>query len=172
MRTSRKPLPVMPVAMDEGFLTAVLDELDGARDQWKHDRREYERTEHRRLNAVLIIREVGQDMAFMVGTRNVSRGGVSLLHRHMMHLGEPCTVAFPLRGDTRQFFVTGRAVHCRHVRGLLHEVGIRFDRPISEPDFQRILEQGRELLRPAAAQAADPAKAAAPTGSGHDQATP
>lgn len=158
--------------MDGDLLKEVLDELDDAENRSHPERRKYERIRYRCLNVALIIREVGHDVAFMVVTRNLSRGGVSLLHRHAMSPGQPCTVVFPMRDGPKQVFVTGRTARCRHVRGLLHEVGIRFDKPITESHLKRILERGRDLLKPATTGAADPARASSFTALSCDRPTP
>lgn len=133
--------------MDEEFQATVLEELDKARRQTRCERRKYERIEHWCLRVVLILKEAGEGMAFVVATRNVSRGGVSLLHRQMMYAREPCTLFFPLQGG-KHLLVPGHTVRCRHVRGVLHEIGVRFDRPLSAEELDAVLKEGRASVKP------------------------
>ncbi len=72
--------------------------------------------------------------AFLVCSRNLSRGGVGLLHGGFLHPGTWCQVRLrDLRGAEQTF--TGRVAACRHVTGRVHEVGIRFEKPLEIDAF-------------------------------------
>lgn len=70
--------------------------------------------------------------------RNLSAGGIGILHSSYVHAGTPCTVHIPLPTGTNSdsLPVRGKVVRCRHVRGTVHEVGIRFDEHI---DLRRVM---------------------------------
>lgn len=66
--------------------------------------------------------------------RNISGGGMSVMHSAYVHPGTCCVAHLPKRdGDT--LAVTGKVHRCRHFRGHIHEVGIRFDRTIDVGNF-------------------------------------
>lgn len=141
MSKLRKPLQVMPTPIDGEFLAEVLDELDQAKSVSLHERRKFGRQSHRSMNVVLIVKEAGGEIAFMVATRNISRGGVSILHRQMVYPAERCRLVFPLSGN-KHLLVAAQIMRCRHVRGITHEIGVRFDRPISDEDMAEVLKDG------------------------------
>lgn len=66
--------------------------------------------------------------------RNISREGMGLLHSSFVYTGTRCTVFLPhpARG---QAAVGGTVVRCRHFRGKIHEIGVRFDQPIDVREF-------------------------------------
>lgn len=143
----RRPLQIIPAAMDGEFLQEVLDELDTARTITKHERRKFARHLHRCLRVVLIVSEVGGEVAFVVATRNVSQGGVCFLHRQMMYSGEQCKLVFPLQ-EGKHLLVPARTIRCQHIRGVLHEIGVRFTRPLGLNEFSQLVKQGEESLEP------------------------
>jgi CheY-like chemotaxis protein len=69
--------------------------------------------------------------------RNLSGTGISLLHNSYVHTGTTCTVHLPLLvGGTAA--TPGKVMRCRHVKGLIHELGIKFLAPINIRDFVSI----------------------------------
>lgn len=66
--------------------------------------------------------------------RNISREGIGLLHSSFVYTGTRCTVLMPhpTRG---QVPLGGTIMRCRHVRGKIHELGIRFDKPIDVKEY-------------------------------------
>ncbi|HZZ44367.1 MAG TPA: response regulator [Tepidisphaeraceae bacterium] len=71
---------------------------------------------------------------YLVRTRNLSRTGIGFLHGTFVYNGTPCTIA--LRStDKIVVAMEGRVVRCNHVRGHVHEVGVRFDKPIRLRQF-------------------------------------
>lgn len=141
MNRPSKPMQVVPAPMTGQFLKEVLDELDTAKAPTRHERRKYDRLGHRSLRAVLIVSEGGRDVGFFVATRNLSRGGACFLHRQMMYDDDQCRVILPLP-DTKHLLVPARTVRCRHIRGMLHEIGVRFTRPLGAEELEGALRQG------------------------------
>jgi CheY-like chemotaxis protein len=72
-----------------------------------------------------------------LASRDLSPGGVSLLHSAYVHAGNACRVMLPhpLMGEVP---VDGSIVRCRHVKGVIHELAVRFNQPIRVREFVRI----------------------------------
>lgn len=143
MTRLRNPLRIIPTPMEGDFLKVVLDELDKAKATQVHERRKHQRIAHRSLRVVLITKESGGEVGFMVASRNVSQGGACLLHRQMLYPAEKCRVVFPLSGN-RHLLVRARVVRCRFIQGILHEIGIRFERPIKREELDDVLSMHDE----------------------------
>jgi hypothetical protein len=60
-----------------------------------------------------------------VTTCDVSRGGFSFTHGHLIHPGSRVRVRFDCLPGAP--VLTGTVRHCRHVRGTEHHVGVEFD---------------------------------------------
>lgn len=112
----------------------LLDELD--RESTRRQKRVFTRFrfEHA-LIAVRLHQPGGATSEFLGACRNISRGGLSLLHTAYVHNNTASTVAIPDRWGGI-VSVSGRAVRCRHVRGSIHEIGITFD---TEVDLNKVL---------------------------------
>jgi len=83
---------------------------------------------------VAIHQGAGNSTRLQLACRNLSGEGVGLLHSSFLHTGTRCTVYLPqLVGAVVP--VDGKVVRCRHVRGLVHELGIAFDKPINIRQF-------------------------------------
>ncbi len=91
---------------------------------------------------VLILRESAGEVAFMAASRNVSQGGACLLHRQMLYPAEQCRLVLPLP-ENRHLLIRARIVRCRFIQGILHEIGVRFDRPIKPEETQGDPQHGR-----------------------------
>ena len=70
-----------------------------------------------------------------VCARNLSAGGFSCIHGGYLHPGSECQVVLPRREGGDPVAVNGTIVHCRHVEGSYHEVGIRFTEEIEPADL-------------------------------------
>lgn len=53
-----------------------------------------------------------------------------MLHSAFLYPGSGCTVELPLPGTHTTVPVAGEIVRCVHMQGLIHELGIKFARPI------------------------------------------
>ncbi len=75
--------------------------------------------------------------SLLLACRNISRGGMALLHCAYVYVGTPCSITLhDLAGATHE--VKGTVVHCRHVSGRVHEIGVRFNDVIPLRRFIRI----------------------------------
>lgn len=117
-------------------LGVFLDKLDeperaGASDK----RRGFLRWPFRRETLELVLNHPGgTDVLVKVACRNLSCGGISVLHNSFVHPGSQCVVKLP-RPNGAVVSVSGVVKRCIHRAGVVHEVGIAFDTAISARDF-------------------------------------
>lgn len=117
-------------------LDAMLDRLDASEGQPQGPRkREHARWPFRKISVDLEVQHPGGSATRLkVATRNLSRGGMSLLHSMYLHAKSRCTVHLPTNAaDVRPIAAT--IARCTHRGGRVHEVGLRFDHPIDLRDF-------------------------------------
>jgi CheY-like chemotaxis protein len=145
-RSSRRPTgsarsPAAPsrpnsIGMSPRDLGALLDELDGNPGPGSDPRRGFVRWPFRRESIPLELSQPGggSPQRLAVACRNLSRGGMSVLHGAYCHVGSRCrvTLPHPSRGDIG---VDGFVTRCAHVRSMVHEIGIRFNTPIDAREF-------------------------------------
>ena len=79
--------------------------------------------------AVLVQHPAGGTGRYLVCARNISAGGLSAIHGGYIHPGSECKIVLPRR-EGNPFAVNGIIVHCRHIEGSYHEIGIRFTQEI------------------------------------------
>jgi len=86
--------------------------------------------------AIKILQPGGSEIETRMACRNLSKGGVGLLHRSYLHTGNECvvTIPHPMKGD---LFVKGKIVRCTHISGMVHEIGIIFDEEIPLREIMR-----------------------------------
>ncbi|MDX2146556.1 MAG: response regulator [Planctomycetota bacterium] len=135
-------------------LSELLDSLDTNQDANLAKKRAFVRWPFRTESLHLSLKQPGgTNSAVKVAGRNLSSGGMSVLHRSFLHLGTQCVVKLPQTwGGTRD--VDGVVARCRHVAGVVHEIGIRFSHQIEVRDFIESKEQSylftRESVTPEA----------------------
>ncbi len=79
----------------------------------------------------------GATISLQYAARNISSEGLGILHNSYVHPGTRCIVFLKHR-DGREMPIEASAVRCRHVKGLIHEVGLRFKTPINVRDFLNV----------------------------------
>jgi CheY-like chemotaxis protein len=79
----------------------------------------------------------GSDTKLNLACRNLSAGGVGLLHRNYVHKGTRCTV-WLLDVTGRQVATPGTVVRCTHLDGSVHEAGVQFDAPLDAKRFVKL----------------------------------
>ncbi len=84
---------------------------------------------------------------FSVLAHNLSRRGVGVIHGRFVYPGTPCEIElYTLRGDLQPR--RGSVIYCKHVTGLIHEMGIRFESQVDIRDFVRLSpEQEARFLK-------------------------
>ena len=112
-------------------LHKLLEQIEHNLKEVKHPDREFVRWPYR-LNSIELVLEYtsGVKTTIHVATRNISHGGICILHCAYIHNDMACEVLLNLDGQKQQS-VRGRVVRCTHVGGRVHEVGIQFEEQIS-----------------------------------------
>lgn len=113
------------VRVDRTLLERILNALDKSPCGFHPNRRRHERIPYRGRQVILHTKQAGKDVVFIVPGRNISRGGLSFLHGQMMHLDQPCTVDLATAGGDWES-VSGTVIRCRHIRGMIHEIAMKF----------------------------------------------
>ncbi|MEM7227638.1 MAG: PilZ domain-containing protein [Planctomycetota bacterium] len=72
-----------------------------------------------------IYQAQGTQQAVLAYGRNISRGGLSVLHHGFVHKDAECTVILR-QAEGEKLVVKGIVRHCRLVQGMWHELGIQF----------------------------------------------
>ncbi len=100
------------------------------------ERRRHKRCEYRAEEIAMIVQHPGGGSGrFLVCARNISASGLSLIHGGYLHPGTECRLLLA-RADGSPMALSGEVIHCRHVGGHHHELGIRF---LNEVDPYEIL---------------------------------
>jgi hypothetical protein len=123
------------LGLDDKLRHEILNHLDATQSAEAAKRRTYNRIQYRRCSVVLAVKPPGGiDTVTKVACRNLSSGGISVLHSAFLHPGSACVVVLehPVHGNTP---VKGRVARCQHRAGLVHEIGICFDEQIKARDF-------------------------------------
>ncbi len=142
-------LNIRSVRVDKALLRRILDALDSNGCGFELNKRRHERLPYRGRQVILYTKQTERDVAFIVPSRNISRGGMSFLHGQMMHLGQLCSVDLATN-DGNWFTVESTVVRCRHVRGMIHEIGLKFNELINLEDLRDLSSSvsGVETLLP------------------------
>jgi DNA-binding NarL/FixJ family response regulator len=124
------------VNLSQQALDALLDKLDEPESKGGAKvRRSFVRWPFRRTTVVVeIIHPGGNTVSIRAAARNLSNGGICLLHSAFIHAGSDCIVHLPhaSQGDVE---VRGKIVRCMHRAGVIHEIGIAFARSINAKEF-------------------------------------
>ncbi len=117
--------------LDQRTLTALMDKLDSVRGVHPGSRRRYARLPYRHADVrVLLTHPGGSTSELTLCSRDISSGGMSLLHSAYVHKGSGCRVVLqkPCGGRVT---ISGKVVRCEQLAGLIHEVGIAFSTRVS-----------------------------------------
>ena len=79
----------------------------------------------------------GETQEFQVIARNVSRGGIALWREKPLKEGAACTLALPTRGG-EMIGIAGTVVFSTRLGMTVYEIGIQFDRPLDEDEFEML----------------------------------
>ncbi len=119
---------------EQGEILAELESRSPSRKSSERRGDERLRYVQRALLFVQVRHPGGTISNYLVRTRNLSKTGIGFLHGTFLYSGTPCTVSLRA-ADNKSFDVEGTVVRCSHVRGHIHDVGVRFVRPIRLRDF-------------------------------------
>lgn len=125
------PLRVAPAEIDS--LLAEFERADAAAPV--NPRRRVKRWRLRIPKVILTFAgQNGSHVHHIAVPRNLSVDGCGVLFGAFTHVGIRCQVTMrDLKGKART--LPGKVARCSHVKGRLHELGIRFDSTVSPGDF-------------------------------------
>jgi CheY-like chemotaxis protein/HPt (histidine-containing phosphotransfer) domain-containing protein len=129
----KKPaqIPQNSVHMDAHSVGELFDEMDRRTSGTPQElRRTCVRWPHHLASCVMKVFHSGSSpVTINVACRNISAHGMSVLHSSYLHAKTRVIITLPLL--TGQLVdVEGTIIHSSHVRGICHEVGIKFKIPI------------------------------------------
>lgn len=137
VNSSGEPASERPnsLGMREEVLSDLLNSIDkkGAEGDAK---REFVRWPFRKVSVQVSVMQPGGggSSKLKMACRNLSRGGMSLLHSAFLHPGSRVQVHLP-RPDGTVMTTDGVIVRCTHVRAMVHEIGLRFLHPVDAKQF-------------------------------------
>lgn len=125
------------VRMKAAELQKLHEELEAASQAGTHARKCI-RLDYVQLSVRVEMHQPGgATISLSYAARNISSEGLGILHNSYVHPNTRCIVFLKHR-DGREVPIEASAVRCRHVKGLIHEVGIRFKAPINVRDFLNV----------------------------------
>lgn len=121
--------------LNQRELQQLLEHLDQNTNNKEAPEREFVRWSYR-VEAVqlTISHNAGNKVTLPVATRNISRGGISVLHSSFVHNKTPVEILLNAPGGN-PLSITGTVMRCTHLTGRIHEIGIKFDQQISTRDL-------------------------------------
>ncbi|MBL9031760.1 MAG: response regulator [Phycisphaerae bacterium] len=128
-RMSEAPPITNTIRAGSAELHRLFAELDAGDSQGAHKRETHRWPFPSQGIRIAMNQPGGSESSLYYACRNLSSGGLGVLHSAYVHPGTTCTVYLPMpnRGEHP---IEGTVVRCRHVRGAVHEVGIRFKESI------------------------------------------
>jgi CheY-like chemotaxis protein len=135
----KSPPRLNSLRLDDRALNTILDKLEheGPGESAGKAARTYVRWPFRHTTIGVEMTHPGGSVAKVtMACRNLSCGGVALLHNSYIHTGTEVSVSLPhpFRGEVS---LKGIVTRCRHRGGLLHEVGVKFGEQINIREFIR-----------------------------------
>jgi CheY-like chemotaxis protein len=117
-------------------LEMLLDQLDAPVNGTAHGRNFVRWPFRRESLEVRMLHPGGSFVSIRVACRNISRGGMCVLHNSYVHTGSECRVVLvhPVHGPS---LIPGKVVRCQHRGGLIHELGISFKTPLDVREYLR-----------------------------------
>ncbi len=127
--------------LSEAQRRALLSRLEDGGQPVDDNRREARRWRLEGDIDLVVRHPGGTTAAHRTPGRNLSAGGVSLLHGGFLHVGCDCTVTLrDCVGRPRE--IAGVIASCRLVEGRVHEVGVRFNEKIDPARFVETSSDG------------------------------
>jgi len=146
VREPGRKLRVDALRSVRGKIDGILTDLEDSSRRSPHaNLRASKRYSCRLRLSVGVKQPGGTEATYDVIGRTISSGGLSFLHGGYLHVGTSCAMFLVAASGVRRR-VTGTVVHCRHVDGRVHEVGVQFNEPIEADAFVSEQVQGAVLL--------------------------
>ncbi|UCD76726.1 MAG: response regulator [Phycisphaerales bacterium] len=150
MDTGGDTSPINALRLSDSERRKLLERLDRQRTAFRgRESRLEDRLPYKTAADVIVtLRHPGGSVVdYLVRPRNLSPQGIGFLHGNFVHPGSECQVHL-VNLDRQPELVEGTVVRCRHVEGLVHEVGVRFEQPIALEKFVPEHRQSANLPEP------------------------
>lgn len=123
------------IGMQPRELDLLIAEMDASQSGKANKRREYVRMPFAHASITMrIIQQGGASTDILVACRNLSSGGMSVLHSAYLHTGSKVIVRLPST-DGHHVEIPGYVCRCVHVKGVIHEIGLKFNAQVRLRDF-------------------------------------
>ena len=130
----QQPHVTNTVRMKSAELQKLHEELEAANRGNSHARKCI-RLDYLQMSVRVEMHQAGGSaVTLQYAARNISSEGLGILHNSYVHPNTRCIVHLKHR-DGHEVPIEALAVRCRHVKGLVHEVGLRFKASINVRDF-------------------------------------
>ena len=133
-RTTTESL-INTLRLSSSELKRIIDQIEAESVNDQTPEREFVRWAYR-VEAVQLVIEhsSGNKVTLPVATRNISRGGISILHSAYIHAKTSCEIILKVPGG-KQLIIPGNVMRCNHITGRVHEIGIKFKVQVSMKDL-------------------------------------
>jgi hypothetical protein len=129
-----KSQPLDALRLPEAEQLHILQELDASASQPATGELRINQRYRYRIREGLAMQVPGFQFQFIVRPRNLSAGGISVLHGGFLYAGTACTILLrTIAGKPAS--AEGKIVRCRCIRGRAHELNIHFDQPIEIENY-------------------------------------
>lgn len=88
----------------------------------------------------------GNSPPIVLSVRDVSNGGLGIMHPNFVHQGSACSLALVGRDRKIILKIKGEVVRCTHFRGAVHDIGIRFCEPVKLELYVPALQASEEAV--------------------------
>lgn len=135
MRPKSSSSLVNTLRLSSSELKSIIDKIEADSAGHTNLEREFVRWAYQ-VEAVQLVIEhgTGNRVTLPVATRNISRGGISILHSAFIHSTTPCEILLKVPGG-KPAVVPGVVKRCNHITGRVHEIGIKFKSQVSLKDL-------------------------------------
>ncbi len=137
---TRKPTAVETrpntVGLKQDALTQLLDQVDKGSGKGPNAAREFVRWGFRRESILVTLHQPGggNPIPLKMACRNISCGGMSVLHSAYTHIGTRAVVLLT-HPDKEPLSIEGSVVRCTHLKGVVHEIGIKFAQKVQAREY-------------------------------------
>lgn len=119
-------------AQRQKLLTSLESGPDG--EAKRHGRKSSRHPCRGEMTPFLALHPGGNVGAFLVMIRNLSAGGLAIVHGGYLHVGTECRILLATI-EGQKTVLPGKVRRCRHIKGSLHEIGLEFSKAIVPEDF-------------------------------------
>lgn len=108
-------------------LDALLDAIERAQASFvSTERRTTERKRYRHRLEMRLGKSDGTEPPLLITSRDLSAGGIGFIYGGYLRMGLSCNIEL-ITLDGTPVPIDGHVVYCRHVRGRIHQVGVRWN---------------------------------------------